>query len=282
MALKNSGYQVDVYNYRTVANEIGYDRMNDEISKLAADFDLIIFCKANGVRAKTIKKCSKVAKTCWYMMDALVHLNNNEFYYEMAKAAGFSVVTTKAVYEALIGRNFSSKKVYHVLQGVNANQFFPINSKKMYDVVFIGQATEKRNEILNKLSEDGIKVKAAGPGFGHEVYGTDFSKLCAQSKILLAINNTDPGEDSFSDRILRYMACKGCVVTEYSKGLEKYFSNGTHCAWPTDGDLSNLIKHYLEHPKMREYMSERGYKYVIENFTWNSVAKQIIEIAEGL
>jgi len=79
------------------------------------------------------------------------------------------------------------------------------------------------------------------------------------------------------------MATGGCVVTEYSKGLEKYFVNGKHLAWPVGEEtLADVIQNLVKHPKMMEQMAEYGYQYVLENHTWDSVAKQIIEIASNL
>lgn len=280
-AFANKGYQVSTFNYRTVAAEIGIPGMNKEIEKFAPNVDLIVFCKGNGIRSETIEACSKITRTCFYMMDAKIHLDQDPHFYKMAEKSTFSVVTTNEVKCALIGQQV--KNVNHIIQGIDTNIFKPIDGiEKSLDVVFIGQSTPKRDAIIKSIEDDGIDIVAYGPRYGRECYQDEFSKVCSTAKILLAINNTDSDQDSFSDRILRYMACRGCVITEYSKGLEKYFDNGFHCAWPIKGDLANMIRFYLEHSKMRDQMAERGYKYVTENFTWDKVADQIIEIAEAI
>ena len=280
-ALKMDGKnQVNIFDYREVESQIGCIAMNQEIKKFCKDFDLIIFCKGSSICPRTIAHCSSITKTCWYMMDAKIHLDNNPAYYDMAKAATFNIVTTGKVASALKEKNINH--TYHIFQGIDPEQFKPIDLEKINDVLFVGQATQKRNEIIESIIKAGIEVFCYGMGYGDELYGDSFNRACSSTKILLAINNTDPSEDSFSDRILRYLATKGCVVTEYSEGLEKYFRNGEHIAWPIEGiSFSDLIKTYLDHPKMREQMAERGYQHVLENYTWDNVAKKIVQIVEG-
>ena len=283
-AFQKAGYHVEVFNYRTVSNEIGYGAMNAELVKFADTFDLMIICKGNGITPETIKTCSLKTKVCFYMMDALLHLENDNTYYSMAHASGLSVVVAREVANALIGDGVQS--VHHVLQGVDPLQFRPVSNKKDCNIVFIGQCTEKRKKILDDMvaslsNTKGFSIRAYGKGFNKEVYGDEFNKACSEGDILLAINNTDSDQDSFSDRILRYMATGGCVVTEYSKGLEKYFVNGKHLAWPVgDETLTTVIQRLLKHPKMMEQMARNGYKYVLENHTWDKVVEQILVIVE--
>ena len=279
-AFQDLGYKVSVFNYRTVAQEVGIHEMNIEIEKFADNFDLIIICKGNGIYPETIEMCGTKTKVCFYMMDALSHLDNDPTYYDMARASDFSVVTAAEVGVCLGAAQVEN--VHHIIQGIDPLQFRSIQNEKICDIVFIGQATTKRIEILKGLSDQGISGRAYGPGFNAPgVYGEQFNQACSEGRILLAINNTDSDEDSFSDRILRYMATGGCVVTEYSKGLEKYFVNGKHAAWPNKNEaMIDIIQHLLKHPKMMEQMATNGREYVLENHTWDKVAEKIIKIAE--
>jgi len=285
-AFQKAGYHVEVFNYRTVASEIGIGAMNNELVKFADTFDLIIICKGNGITPETINSCSLKTKVCFYMMDALSHLDSDPTYYDMARSSSLSIVVAGEVAEALITNGVNN--VHHILQGIDPFQFRPIANKKDCNIVFIGQCTEKRKKILDDMvaslsNTKGFSIRAYGKGFNKEVYGDEFNRACSGGDILLAINNTNSDQDSFSDRILRYMATGGCVVTEYSKGLEKYFVNGKHLAWPVgDETLTSVIQRLLKHPKMMEQMAKNGYEHVLENHTWDKVAKQIIEIAEKL
>lgn len=280
-AFANAGYHVDTFNYRTVAREIGWDKTNQEIVKFSAAYDLIIFCKCNGVTADTIRMCGRNAITCLYFMDSIDHIKSDPNYYKMAGAADFSVVTTKAVYDVLADGEIKNPDIYHVLQGIDPKEFYPVEDiGKLYDVVFIGQRTAKRDIALMAVKNAGYSAKAYGQGYNNPVYGEDFNIACSESRILLAINNSSPDQDGFSDRIMRYMACKGCVLTEYSKGLNNYFHS--EIEWfKTERQMIEEISMLLKNDNLRNSVIENGYKTVLANHTWDKVAEQIIKIATG-
>ena len=286
-AFVNAGYHVDAFNYRTVAKDIGWDKTNQEIVKFSAAYDLMIFCKANGVTADTIRLCGRNAITCWYMMDSIDHLEADSNYYKMAGAADFSVVTTKAMADALASDGkIKNPDVYHILQGVDPKEFYPVeNIEKKYDIVFIGQKSEKRDYYLNMIEHNGYSVKAYGEGYNSPVYGHDFNIACSEGRILLAINNSDPRQDSFSDRIMRYMACKGCVLTEYSKGLENYFMKENEIAcfkyFKIENELIKNIDIAIKSVEIRNEIATAGYETILSKHTWDKVAEQIIKIAMG-
>ena len=280
-AFVNAGYQVDTFNYRTVARDVGWDKTNQEIVKFSAAYDLMIFCKCNGVTADTIRSCGRNAITCWYMMDSIAHLRIDSAYYKMAGAADFSIVTTKAVHDVLSNSKIKNPDIYHILQGIDPKEFYPVeNVEKKYDVVFIGQKSEKRDYYLNKIKHNGYSVKAYGQGYNNPVYGEAFNIACSEGRILLAINNSNPDQDSFSDRIMRYMACKGCILTEYSEGLNNYFHS--EIEWfKTERQMIEEISMLLKNDDLRNSIIENGYKTVLANHTWDKVAEQIIKIATG-
>jgi len=277
-AFVNAGIKVDVFNYRTIAGQVGIERMNIEIIKFAANYDMVIFCKANAVTPLTIAECSRITKTLWYMMDAKIHLDMDKTYFDMARVAGFNVVTTKEVFDAL--NDAGIQNLHHIIQGVDPKQFHPVEGiEKKYDVVFIGQKTEKREKIINDIVAAGISTKCYGPKWdAGEMYGEDFNKACAEGRILLAINNTDSDQDGFSDRILRYMATGGCVVTEYTKGLENYFKLSE--VWSCELNFIEDIKYLLSDPVFMEEIARNGYQRVLKDYTWDKVSEKIINIVQ--
>ena len=124
-----------------------------------------------------------------------------------------------------------------------------------------------------------MPVKTYGNGYdGGYVTGEAFNKACAEGKICLAINNTSQDIDSFSDRILRYMATGACVLTEYSKGLENYFTNFKDIVWFKNNEsLNKCIVSIMENIETRNAIAESGYKKVLENYTWDRVAEKVLE-----
>jgi spore maturation protein CgeB len=278
-AFASAGHEVNIFNYRTIASKIGYDAMNKEIVKFSADYDLIVFCKANGVMAETIKACGQYATTCWWMMDAIDHLEADPNYFKMATVSDISIVSTKAVQDLLITNGIQN--VYHIIQGIDPKEFHPINTEKIYDIVFIGQKTKKRDYIINIIKSWGYKIKAFGHGYDSIVIGDEFNKACCSAKICLNINNTSLNIDSFSDRIIRYMATRSCVLTEYSKGLEKYFDISEHLIWYyNDMDLKDELKRLMDDEDLRSKIADAGYQRIIKKHTWDKVVEQILNISE--
>ena len=279
-AFVRAGIVVETFNYRQVAAKIGIENMNAEIIQFAANYDLIIFCKGNGITPETIAACSRITQTLWYMMDAKSHLDHDKTYYDMAREATFNVATTGAVCDVL--KEAGAQNVTHIIQGVDPKQFHPVEERKIYDVVFVGQKTVKRETVIDAIKKVGISVKCYGPGWGQEVYGEDFNHACAEGQILLAINNTDSGQDSFSDRILRYMATGGFVTTEYTMGLEKYFDIGSEIVCPRPEDsFVDLMQKYLADPETMERIAAAGRARVLKDYTWDAVAAKIIKIVEA-
>ncbi len=275
----NMGYPVDGLNYRTIAEETSVEEMNMSIEDFANDFDLIIICKGDIVLPETIKKSrERGAVVCWYMMDSVDHINFRPEYLELARHSNFSVVTSGAVKDLLEAYNIQN--VYHILQGIDPREYHPVETETINDVVMIGQKAPWRDEIIKELGSHGIEVNACGPGYSEAVYGDDFNIACCRAKICLNINNTNQNIDSFSDRILRYMATKSCVVTLPSRDIDKYFKNGEDLVWPESNNLLDIIRDLLSHSEKREAIARKGYEKVVNNYTWEHVARQIINIIQ--
>ena len=275
----NMGYPVDGLNYRTIAEQVGVEAMNLSIEDVANNFDLIIICKGDIVLPETIKKSrERGAIVCWYMMDSIDHINFRHEYLDLARCSDFSVVTSGAVKDLLEAHNIPN--VYHILQGIDPREYHPVETETINDVVMIGQKTPWRDEIIKELRSHGIEVNACGPGYSDPIHGNDFNIACCRAKICLNINNTNQNIDSFSDRILRYMATRSCVVTLSSRNLNKYFKNDEVVIWDEGKNIVGIIKDLLVDTKKREAIAQKGYEKVINNYTWDHVARQIINIIQ--
>jgi len=275
-----SNHDLWKYNYRTEAKNKGVDLRNREIIAISKEVDLMIFCKGNGIDPSVYEACAQNCTTVFFMMDSIDHLSNLDFY-DYANLSDFSVVTTGAMKNALLEAGVK-KPIHHMIQPIDPKEFYPVETDKKHDVIFIGTRSEKRDNILSKIREWGYSVKAYGNGYGEYVTGEAFNRACTEAKICLAINNTDPFIDSFSDRVLRYLATKALVVTEYSEGLENYFKNKEDLFWFTDLDqlkfnLNALVSDMFSDAKNQ--IAEKGYGLVLEKYTWKQVSDKIIAIA---
>lgn len=286
-AFEKAGHSVERLSYRTGIQTLGSEKTSETIVELSSRVDLMIFCKGNGIPPETMRKCSENTTTCWYMMDACSHLKDPVFggdYVEFANICDFSVVTYISMKESLESAGVT-RPIYYMIQGIDPSEFHPVDGvEKIYDVGFIGIRTEKRDAILNAIHAAGFTYHAWGQGYDGAVTGEDFNRACAQCRIMIATNNTDPKLDGFSDRIVRYMATGACVLSEATKNIGRYFKQGTFSIFDSTEEavakVSVLLNKFDDH-----VLSERGAvarQHVLDNYTWGHVAEGILEIAQPI
>jgi len=146
-------------------------------------------------------------------------------------------------------------------------------------VVFIGSETARRTEIVTAIRSWGHTVHTYGPGWDRPpVHGWQFSLACASAKVCLAMSNSDPDVNSFSDRVLRYLSTGSCVLTEYTAGLEEHFEARKHLVWFDDiTGIKKPLETLLQvGAPARETIARRGHEHFLENFTWHHAAKKVL------
>jgi glycosyltransferase involved in cell wall biosynthesis len=86
-------------------------------------------------------------------------------------------------------------------------------------------------------------------------------------------------------KIYEYFACGRPVVASNVSDVNDLFikSEGGICITPEDiNELSRAILNLLQNNELRKKMGENGYKYVLENQTWDNVAKKTETIFKDL
>lgn len=284
-AFEKAGHSVERLSYRTGIQTLGSEKTSEAIVELSSRVDLMIFCKGNGIISETMRKCSENTTTCWYMMDACSHLKDPVFggdYVEFANICEFSVVTYISMKESLEAAGVT-RPIYHMIQGIDPSEFHPVEGiEKIYDVGFIGIQTEKRDAILDAIHAAGFTYHAWGQGYADgAVTGEDFNRACAQCRIMIATNNTDPKLDGFSDRIVRYMATGACVLSEATKNIGTYFKQGTFSVFNSTEEAvakaTILLRDFDD--KIRSERGAAARQHVVDNYTWGHVVDGILDIA---
>ena len=111
------------------------------------------------------------------------------------------------------------------------------NEEKKYDVIFTGSYYQDGHR-LEWLKEINKQVKVIVFGFGYEdwikngfeayppVYGSDYNKVIAQSKIVLGFGYTIPCWGYWSNRVGKVLTAKGYLLQEYVPGMEQLLPEG--------------------------------------------------------
>lgn len=161
--------------------------------------------------------------------------------------------------------------------GINTEVFRPMSMKKIYDVAFIGKASNERAELIDFLITKKIPIKVFGglweayPKIKHYSFGhvkpEDMAKIVNQTKINLGLSKNKFGRPSFKWRVFEIAACKSFCLTDYFEEYLRIFKNKKEIVMFKDKeDLLKKIKYYLENESEREEISKRAYKKVIKNY----------------
>lgn len=83
-------------------------------------------------------------------------------------------------------------------------------------------------------------------------------------------------------KIHEYMACGKPVVASRISGLEMLEDNDTGILVEPESpsELAQAILRLLQSKELREHMGKSGRKYVVENQSWESVARKVAEVLE--
>lgn len=137
------------------------------------------------------------------------------------------------------------------------------------------------NELLNRHYRGqygvyGNNWNNVSGNFNHSQ--ADESKAYRGIKIGINLSHFDEPKYS-SDRILRIMGsgCL-CLAKEYQF---MPFTDGEHLrTWKTFPELIELINYYLANEAERKQIAKQGQEYVKQNFTFDNMVKNLIEIYE--
>lgn len=281
-ALRALGQEVVEFDYRETTKQIGVGPMNAgivyEVSKQKPD--LVIICKGDQLGVSTVQQLSKMTQTFYFYMDPIQ--TTAPHFLQLASECHYVSCTGAGVAQYFADNG--STKVYHIFEGVDPSYYYPVLPKDEFktDVSFIGSRTTERMEYIYHLGSKYL-VRVYGYGFGSQVFGSAFNVICSSSKAILSINTQNDIAEYFSDRVFLCLGANAFVLQKYTPGLEKYFENGKHLVWfNTKEELLSLADEYLapEKDDVRKAIADVGYRYVIDNFTWEDSMTKLLGIVK--
>ena len=286
-ALEELGHKVLRYNYRTILKHF-----NGNTDKLAEDFmnyihricvgsktppDLFIFCKTDTLQDEAMAYASMCTKTWYWFMDPITTARSIRAP-QKAMACTYASATCNEVVNLF--KSYGQNNTYRIIEGFEETIYYPKETKKDIDVLFVGSYTQKRDWILSHLLFNDINVEIRGAGwpqvFGAKlpIYNEQFVDLMRRSKIILNISHTD----SYSDRVVLSLASGSFLISEDVQDLKNEFIYGNHLIeWRNKDHLVHQINYYLDNQKEREKIASCGCKYVHANFTWKKVCNRILK-----
>lgn len=193
-----------------------------------------------------------------------------------------TVPNIKVYSAALYGTSMWRDDVHWVLHPTDENIFQLVKHKISNKVLFVGNLTAYRREIINKLYKAGIKVDVVGRGGNiSPKFGKDLVELSKNYTISigLAFDESRPTLRYSSSRLPNALAV-GLVYIESNFALSDVFEQNEIIQWSNITDLVDKIRYYQKNSIEGYKIIMRGRKKVLENWTFTKLAERFIR--EGL
>src|SRR3989344_1436635 len=168
-----------------------------------------------------------------------------------------------------------------------SNKEVKISPEKKYDVSFVGTAKADRNEIIEYLHKNGVKIALLRTNWENypelkEVHVKDFLskdyfKIIDQTRINLCLSKNMMNIPHLKGKFFEVSERKAFCLVEYSPQLAELFKEGKEIIFfKTREELLKKIDYYLKHEKEREKIAQNAYKKVKSNFDSEKEFKKII------
>lgn len=229
------------------------------------------------------------------------------------------VAVTPRIKEALVAAlGIKPEKIAVIPNGANTDLFKPMDTNQArrqlnlsgadYFVTFVGSLaawqgvehlTRSAPYILKECPESKFLIVGDGTmkqgliELAQRIGVSDrmiFTGRVPYDKVPLYINAGDvcvvpkkPMASGYSPlKLYEYMACEKPVVATRTSGFEILKANNAGLLVNPENlqELAKAIIKLLQDPELRKQMGKNGRKYVVENHSWESVAKRVAEVCE--
>ncbi|CAM9274393.1 unnamed protein product, partial [Discosporangium mesarthrocarpum] len=131
------------------------------------------------------------------------------------------------------------------------------DEQKQIDVLFVGSPTPYRTQAVSKLRKAGVQVVYPNSG-AYEAFGLELDALLSQAKIVLNLLSFDQDGEWKMTRLARMIANKRFVISEESGTIEEREAYSSGIVFVSPDRIAEACIYYLDHPKEREIIAERG------------------------
>jgi len=272
-AFEDLGCETVDFNYRTIAKEVGYPKMEDNLVEEVKKnkYDLVFLCKTNKMNPNYITRVNEFSKTWFWWMDPIGTCRADNCA-EFARRGTWCSATSTEVYKVFSTVNKNSYKIY---EGFNPDIFCKLDVPKVYDIIFVGSPNNKRRRIIEKLRKEGLKVTTFGPGFENpSMFLKDLNRINNQSRIILNICRSD----IFSNRVFEAAGSGSFVLTETCTDIKEDFPN--FACFQDAASCTRLTVYYINHPEERVAVAKRNYE-VVSNYTWKRQMEKVLNFIKN-
>ena len=280
--LLHMGYSIIYFDYDRIKQKYGIEKMSEMLREAVYYYHpdiLFYFNFHDWIEHSVWKEISNELPT-----RTIIWLADDHWRYEETKPIwelfNLVVTTDKNGYEKRKKEGFSNV----VLSQWGCNHFLykNLNLPKIYDVSFVGRCYGERQEFVEKLKRQGIKVTTFGQGWenGSRIPQTDLIRLYNQSKISLNLSFSGNHTYTIKGRDFEAPGCGSLLLTKDSKEIAEYFVPDEEIVtYRTANDAAAKIKYYLRNEDEREKIAKKGYERVMREHTIENRLSKIFTFA---
>jgi len=207
----------------------------------------------------------------------------------------YNSFSQKAI-DLLLSAGYSARYLNHA---VDPQDFHSLDTtKKSYDVVFVGNWSPWRDEVLKSTLKITSRVALYGPYWkkkssiskrqfnaiykGKEIVGPELNKLFNSTKIVLNASR-DKGSAGLNMRFFEVPASGALFLTDDVLELERHFSPDQHIVvYSTTQELENKLSELLQNEKLAISIAKSGQDLVLNNYTYDHMARHFLNQFEEI
>ncbi len=180
---------------------------------------------------------------------------------------------------------------------VDTSAFRPVECEKKYDWCFVGGWTEKRMRFMERalnvsenaviygskwLKKNPLNMRLRRKVRGKYIEGDDLLRLYGESRVVVNVTTWGFGEgekrSGMNMRVLEVPACGACLLTDGSRDLKTVVTPGRHVVlYEGLDDFAGKLGYYIKNREEREKVAGEGYRHVTTHYTYDDVAKIIMD-----
>src|SRR3989338_3286422 len=204
--------------------------------------------------------------TACYMIDS--HLNLS-WHLNWAKQFDFVFVAQRRYIPDF--KKAGCKNVYWLPLGCDPDIHKKSDSKKIYDIGFVGSVTKnhvRRKTLLDKLSKH-FNV------YTERSFLYDMALTFSRSKIIF----NEAIKDDLNMRVFEALSTGSLLLTDDAResGLTDFFKDREHLIIYNDDNIIELADYYLTHAEEREAIAKKGREEVLKRHTYDHRIKETVE-----
>lgn len=268
---------------------------NDLLTIFSDLFSLIWVDKGIFLTSKTTIYIKTLTKKLVHFTPDMAFYGNQSMLFEKSIHFYDYLITTKTAEIKEYTKHITQNRLIVCTQGFDKNLHKPVIPFNQKDdtVAFIGLCEPSREQLVQKLIDNKIKVKLAGKGWkafmeknkhniflqfkGEGLFSEQYTQFIASARFSIGMLSKNFPE-LHTTRTFEIPACGTALITERNIETSTFFNDNEAIFYDSMDEIMEKIKHYQSHLNELEQLTEKGIEKVYrEGRDYESILRGVIE-----